>query len=338
MINTEVTSVLRTSLLQSISSNLSKLAPGVFPIPATIFYATHILPFRPAHPSFNTPIDIKSSSHKSLTTFLKASEKEGLLKLKDIKTGKATELVVVGVFPKNVDVETHRQYITLKDVEEKRAKKEDNAERERKKVKEMEVRECWKAWQGSVAFVEAAGGSTSTLYTMPELKGLINGYIASHNLVNPNDQAYINIDALLRSTIASKNSTEELEFMKRDELTRRLVDKLQPWHEINIEGKEPITKKGALKAISVVAKIRQGKKVSTLITGFEPFTISPDLLADELRKLCASATSVSPVQGKTAAMEVLVQGKQIDAVTGLLVAKGVPKRWIESSDLSGKKK
>ena len=77
---------------------------------------------------------------------------------------------------------------------------------------------------------------------MPELKDLINGYIASHNLVNPNDQAYINIDTLLKSTIASKNSTEELEFMKRDQLTRRLIDKLQPWHEINIEGKEPITK------------------------------------------------------------------------------------------------
>ena len=153
-----MTSILRTSLLQSISTNLSKLAPGAFPISATIFYATHILPFRPAHPSFETPIDIKSSSHKSLTTFLKASEKEGLLKLKDIKAGKATELVVVGVFPKHVEVETHRQYTTLKDVEEKRAKKEDNAVKERKKVKEMEVWECWKAWQGSVAFVEAAGG------------------------------------------------------------------------------------------------------------------------------------------------------------------------------------
>ena len=47
---------------------------------------------------------------------------------------------------------------------------------------------------------------------------------------------------------------------------------------------------------------------------------------------------MSPVQGKTSGMEVLVQGKQIQAVTELLVSKGVPKRWIESSDLSGKKK
>jgi len=105
-------------------------------------------------------------------------------------------------------------------------------------------------------------------------------------------------------------------------------------------------------------KIRQGRKASTLITNFEPYLLTSDFLAEELRRICASATSgepsfeledteklnwfvehqVSPVQGKTSGMEVLVQGKQIQAVTELLVSKGVPKKWIESSDLSGKKK
>ena len=71
---------------------------------------------------------------------------------------------------------------------------------------------------------------------------MLNEYIASHNLVNPNDRAYINIDALLLSTLASKANSEPLEFMKKDELTRRLVDKMQPWYEINAEGKEPLIK------------------------------------------------------------------------------------------------
>jgi translation initiation factor 2D len=43
------------------------------------------------------------------------------------------------------------------------------------------------------------------------------------------------------------------------------------------------------------------------------------------------------VAGKSAGLEVLVQGKQIDAVMELLVSKGVPKKWIETADLSGKK-
>ena len=48
--------------------------------------------------------------------------------------------------------------------------------------------------------------------------------------------------------------------------------------------------------------------------------------------------TVSPVQGKPSEVEVMVQGKQIKAVSDLLIAKGVPKRWIESADLSAEKK
>lgn len=51
---------------------------------------------------------------------------------------------------------------------------------------------------------------------MPKLKTLnkmfMSGYNAAQNLVIPNDQSYINLDALLRSTIFAKNSTEVVEF------------------------------------------------------------------------------------------------------------------------------
>ena len=128
-----------------------------------------------------------------------------------------------------------------------------------------------------------------------------------------------------------------------------------------------------MKPISVIVKIRQGRKACTLLSGFEPFGLQADDLAEELRKTCASSTSgtstllavrskftsvsdhirnplpqlhsyphpqwtVSPVHGKPNALEVMVQGKQIKAVTDMLVARGVPKRWIESSDQSEQKK
>jgi translation initiation factor 2D len=37
-------------------------------------------------------------------------------------------------------------------------------------------------------------------------------------------------------------------------------------------------------------------------------------------------------------LEVLVQGKQIKAVVELLLAKGIPKKWIETLDLAADKK
>lgn len=40
-----------------------------------------------------------------------------------------------------------------------------------------------------------------------------------------------------------------------------------------------------------MVKVRQGRKASTLVTGFEPFFLEGEEMADELRRLCACATS-----------------------------------------------
>ena len=106
----------------------------------------------------------------------------------------------------------------------------------------------------------------------------------------------------------------------------------------------------------MVVKIRQGRKACTLITGHETFGLQADDLAEELRKICASSTSgiswflypdqnglmiwanlVSPIQGKPNSLEVMVQGKQTKAVTDLLLARGVPKKWIEAAELKKEK-
>jgi len=80
-------------------------------------------------------------------------------------------------------------------------------------------------------------------------------------------------------------------------------------------------------------------------------------MADELRKICAGATSgdfftilsmcqppdifgtVGPAPGKPpgSSLEVLLQGKHSTAVVEYLRSRGIPKKWIEVSDLSGKK-
>ena len=42
----------------------------------------------------------------------------------------------------------------------------------------------------------------------------------------------------------------------------------------------------------MTVKVRQGRKASTLITGFEPFlVIDAEEMAEDLRKMCAGATS-----------------------------------------------
>lgn len=50
-------------------------------------------------------------------------------------------------------------------------------------------------------------------------------------------------------------------------------------------------RKGAVKPIQVLVKIRQGRKACTLITGFEMYGLGADDLAEELRRVCASSTA-----------------------------------------------
>jgi len=181
--------------------------------------------------------------------------------------------------------------------------------------------------------------SPKDLYSAADLRTLINDYATSRSLANECEQQYIHPDELLLSVLAAPKSNETIQYIKRDEAVKRLSDRMQNWHEVVVDGKDPVIRKGQLKPISVVVKIRQGRKASTLITGCETFFITPEFLSEELKRICATSTSISPVQGKSSnAMEVLVQGKQLKPVTDLLLAQGVPKRWIEATDLGDKKK
>lgn len=109
----------------------------------------------------------------------------------------------------------------------------------------------------SALFTDHIPLSTSDLYTLNDIRGLLNKYITSQQLINPHDQAYINLNGPLVACISSKHSGEPgkkaektpgedkssllPEFMKRDELMRNIVEHMQPWHEVKAEGKDIIT-------------------------------------------------------------------------------------------------
>jgi translation initiation factor 2D len=75
-------------------------------MPASSFYTSHLLPARSAREVVGglTPVDIKHSSHKTLSAFLKACERDGLLVLKQ---GKG-DVLVASVASAHTDVVSHR--------------------------------------------------------------------------------------------------------------------------------------------------------------------------------------------------------------------------------------
>lgn len=368
----EVTELLEKSLVQAIATLLSSGPSSLYPMPATQFYTNYILPSRPAFPVLIQPpaslsepvsgdipsnlidpqdINIKASTHKSLTTFLKAAEKKGFINTKTPQKHSAqTDLLVLSVAAKHPLVAGHTAYASVKAVEQTAAKKAEREEKakEAESKKELEVKELWKPHLVTSDLFKELEADPKMLYTPSEVRTILFDYVQAKNLINPNNKAYVNLDDVLAACLATKSKAKgqtaepeaPMDFVKRDDLVKRVTAKMQGWYEVVAPGKDPIQKKGTLKPIQVVMKVRQGRKASTLIAGFEPFmVVNGDEMAEDLRKVCAGATSVSPVVGKPAGsgLEVLVQGKQSTAVVEYLMGKGIPKKWIEVSDLSGKK-
>lgn len=342
----EVSARLRAALLQALRTSLAALPNSAFPMPTTTLYTAHILPARPSSQTAaaTTPVDIKHSASKSLSAFLRAAEKGGLLKLKDARP----DAPVAAVFPTHADVLAHRPHRTVGEEDGRRRRAEERDARlaadAASAEKTIVVTELWKPHLGTLPLFGDLGLDTAALYPLADVRSALLAYVEKHDLVNRFEQQYINVStdavfsAALYGSPNTKGATPAPEFAKRDAVLGALCRHMQPWYRIAAGGDKPITKKGALRPIAVTAKVRQGRrgKACTLITGFEPYQLSADALADALRVRCASSTSVSPVAG--GGQEVMVQGKQTQVVRELLGSLGVPKKWIEGADMTDKKK
>lgn len=81
--------------------------------------------------------------------------------------------------------------------------------------------------------------STKEFYAIEELRTIVNEYITQHTLVNQNDQRYINLDETLRGVIPV-SAEGPAQFLKRADIVKHLCEGMDPWHEITVDGKEPV--------------------------------------------------------------------------------------------------
>lgn len=101
-------------------------------------------------------------------------------------------------------------------------------------------------------FISLPNISKTELYTSTQIGQLINKYIETQSLVNQNDRAYVNLDDLLRGCIFAKGTTnarkegadaeKHMQFMRRDDVVKSVLEKMQSWYEIHVMDKEVVTK------------------------------------------------------------------------------------------------
>lgn len=120
----------------------------------------------------------------------------------------------------------------------------------------------------------------------------------------------------------SKSSTTP-DTIPRDQLVDRFIKKCQQCYEIKLPGKDAVFKFGVPPVIQISVKLRSGNKKVTSVARFETYGISSTELSSELKIICASSTSVTPLPGKgvNAGDEVMVQGDKVKEICELLQGK-----------------
>ena len=147
----EVDTALHLALLSCIAKTLPRL-PDALPCPAGTFLTAFVQPSRP----YGTPtLDLRKSTFKTFTKFLKSAEKDGLLKMKEVNN----VVMVMSVNAAHESLATLPKFGTVGEAEEKERLKVEKQKKQEGIVAPMEARELWKPHGTTIALFEACGKS-----------------------------------------------------------------------------------------------------------------------------------------------------------------------------------
>ncbi|KAK4542703.1 hypothetical protein LTR36_006275 [Oleoguttula mirabilis] len=206
----------------------------------------------------------------------------------------------------------------------------------------------------------SAGGAAiakhQQILTPPEVRELVTAYIEREDLVSATNKRLVKLNPTLGNAVFDGTSSLDKEVLAkgsvpRDALIDRVLHAMAPAYAIIRQNTDTTTttttnpkpKSGTPPKIHITLETRSGSKTVTKVSGLEAYHINARPLAEELRKVCAGATSVEPLAGaakktEREVMEVMVQGPQKEAVVKALERRGVQARWVEVLDKTKKGK
>ncbi|XP_055931703.1 eukaryotic translation initiation factor 2D-like isoform X2 [Argiope bruennichi] len=273
------------------------------PILTSTFYSSHVLKSCP--PDLN--LDIKKTTYKKLSVFLKKMQKEGLVLIKELSKG------VESIVSINLENQSIKSYSI-----EPSFKLHLNSEKEKtvEEVPSSNIQGNYKFPLVTELYVISAQvkvlfekynlrkGDTIPVTTVREV---LKRYAKENSLQNENNPREVILDPILSDCVAKRG--ECVNTMTWEQLQEVIVSKMPHAYQIEFENKDPIVKKGKLEPINVAVDTRTGNKKVTLITNLETYGINPEKLAQHVQVAVAASTSITSTQSGKGTL-VLIQGNQ----------------------------
>ncbi|RKP08940.1 hypothetical protein THASP1DRAFT_14937 [Thamnocephalis sphaerospora] len=312
----EVDDILKRSLYQALTQRFTESDVSKLPMIVSAFYSTYVLPSRPA----GCDVDVKQSSWKKITKFMKVMDKTGLLKVKEMRG----EMYLNSVNWK------HAEYPF---VQRRAACQVDSADA-------ISVQDLYKPTGTAKQLFAKMQLNTDQLYDKRDITKIMDDYVRAGDLVDCKRKNMVNLDPDLALVLLNKEERHTVMQLPRASLSDRLRNAMSPYHVVTLPGQEPVVRKGVSRPLQIIVETRQGRKTVTRIVGLETFLIDLEEVSKRLQTACAGSVAVNPIPGKKDAQEVMVQGSHVSKVEKLLATYGIPKRCLEVVDKvgGGKKK
>ncbi|KAI9837416.1 MAG: hypothetical protein M1838_004827 [Thelocarpon superellum] len=319
-----------------------------FPLPSSFVMSDLVLPFLPTFsPTQTASLQIKKTSWKNLKKFIKFLDKEKLIRSKERNGG---ETVVLDVDFDDVRVVNFAPYsLPKKESSHGKAMTSDTGSGDASIGQQLKQLTLYRPKEKLRPIFEASQQSTKQLYSASDVRQSVTAYIDAELLAAASNKRLVKLNPVLANAVFDTTSALDKEALVKGEAPRevlmeRVLAACAPFWAVrrgNESAEEVKPKAGAAPSIHIVLETRSGNKTATRVSGIEAYHISPQRLADELQKTCASSTSVGQLVGsspKQPVMEIMVQGPQDEAVIKALEKRGVKRPWIQVLDKTKGKK
>eukprot|EP00804_Cyclotella_cryptica_P016983 CCRYP_001908-RA/>CCRYP_001908-RA protein AED:0.02 eAED:0.02 QI:172/1/1/1/1/1/2/278/786 len=338
--DTDHNDILRVAFYTSLIQLLVSKTP--LPIPVSIYFAKHLLA---AIPPSGPRLDMKQTTWKKIGPFLLDMESKGVIKLGPSKDGKDRCAFLVGIEKQHRDmVDFKRQW--RKEMEQNGqdiATIAESATKKKLAVVDLYIvpRHISEGMQLKEEDVKAMNAKTEErkgtgFLTKTECRSLIDNYIESEGLVDPNGKGKILIngplcDALYRPSKKNKSPDDKNAgfptSVPRKDLIDRWIEKMDRGHAlVEMPGSKILfLARGEPKPVDIEVEFRQGnkKKFLTRLRGMEDYGIEAEPLSNDVshRFACSSTIETNPV-GRPALrkgrVELVFQGHLSEELTALL--------------------
>ncbi|KAF0978502.1 hypothetical protein FDP41_002322 [Naegleria fowleri] len=282
-------------------------------------------------------LDIKKSTYKKWTKFLKQMQKDNIVKVKDVKGT---------LFVTNVN-RSHPKYVAAKELKRKAAVASSSSGSSSKSVQIVTLKKA----PSPLLPIFGGQAAKDKLFAEKEVKDCLLKYCQDAKIFN---NGRVKIDELIYSKIFKSGKSKNVrieEMVPIQVIMEHLLNEMIDHYAVTYDGNEEETAifKGTCPGIKLEADKIMGNKVITKVDGVSLIINNPDLncvafeeLVKKLKSKCSASiktnTSTLPTVGLREP-DITIQGNHIVTVQQILTQEyGFPLKHIFTTDHTAKKK